>query len=79
MNTAATPTEAEEIAVKAIKTYLEACRTTQSDPNYSNYLMKLCSVAGVTIAQKEGFVVAAQRLEGTALFLLGQGNKGSMQ
>jgi hypothetical protein len=75
----ATPQEAEELARKAVNEYLTACRATPSDPNYSNYLMKLCSVAGVTIAQKDGYVTAAQRLEGTALFLLGQAPQGHTQ
>ncbi|GEM_PF-1752527 len=68
----ATPQEAEQLAIKAVNDYLTACCATPRDPNYSNYLMKLCSVAGVTIAQKDGYVTAAQRLEGTALFMLGQ-------
>jgi len=75
----ATPQEAEQLAIKAVNDYLTACRATPSDPNYSNYLMKLCSVAGVTIAQKDGYVTAAQRLEGTALFMLGQAAPASHQ
>ena len=45
----ATPDEAEELAVRAVKTYLNACRMTDRD-QISNYLMKLCSVAGVMIS-----------------------------
>ncbi|WP_286996678.1 MULTISPECIES: hypothetical protein [Comamonas] len=77
--TPATPQEAELLAIKAVNDYLAACRTNSSDPNYGNYLMKLCSVAGVTIANKEGYSTAAQRLEGTALFLLGQAPQGHTQ
>nr|WP_314711653.1 hypothetical protein [uncultured Comamonas sp.] len=70
--TPATPQEAEQLAIEAVNEYLAACRANPSDPNYGNYLMKLCSVAGVFIAKRDGYVTAAQRLEGTALFLLGQ-------
>ena len=34
-----------------------------------NYLMKLCSVAGVLMAQAEGSEQAADRLTGTAAFI----------
>jgi hypothetical protein len=64
----ATPAEAEEIARKAVGDYLTACRMT--DPaQIGNYLMKLCSVAGVVMAQAEGSEQAADRLAGTAAFI----------
>lgn len=69
MSAAATPTEAEELAKKAVGDYLTACR--MSDPaQIGNYLMKLVSVAGVLMANAEGSVEAALRLEGTAKFIL---------
>lgn len=65
----ATPAEAEELAKKAVGDYLTACRMT--DPaQIGNYLMKLCSVAGVVMAQAEGSQAAADRLTGTAAFVL---------
>ncbi len=66
---AATPDEAEKLAAKAVSDYLTACRMTDA-ANIGNYLMKLVSVAGVTMANAEGSVEAALRLEGTARFIL---------
>ena len=64
----ATPAEAEELAKKAVGDYLNACRMTDRD-QIGNYLMKLCSVAGVVMAQAEGSVSAYERLSGTAAFI----------
>lgn len=65
----ATPAEAEELAKKAVSDYLTACRMTDRD-QISNYLMKLCSVAGVTMANADGADDAFNRLLGTAQFVL---------
>lgn len=64
----ATPEEAERIAAKAVGEYLSACRMTDQ-AQIGNYLMKLCSVAGVLMAQAEGSVRAYERLYGTACFI----------
>ena len=64
----ATPDEAERIAMKAVGDYLTACRMTDQ-AQIGNYLMKLCSVAGVVMAQAEGSVSAYERLSGTAAFI----------
>lgn len=64
----ATPSEAEDLAKKAVGDYLTACRM-QDGENIANYLMKLASVAGVLMSCAEGSESAAQRLEGTAAFL----------
>ena len=64
----ASPAEAEELAKKAVGDYLTACRMTDRD-QIGNYLMKLASVAGIVMAQAEGSESAAQRLEGTAMFV----------
>lgn len=64
----ASPTEAEELAKKAVSDYLNACRMT--DPaQIGNYLMKLASVTGVMMANAEGSSMAAARLIGTAQFV----------
>ncbi len=65
----ATPDEAERIAMKAVGDYLTACRMTDQ-AQIGNYLMKLCSVAGVVMAQAEGSVMAYERLTGTAAFVV---------
>lgn len=65
----ATPTEAEELAKKAVGDYLNACRMTDRD-QISNYLMKLTSVAGVMMANADGADDAFNRLLGTAQFVL---------
>jgi hypothetical protein len=67
-DTAATQIEAEEFAKQAVQQYLNACRMSNRD-QMGNYLMKLCSVAGVMMALAEGSEDAAQRLEGTAAFV----------
>ena len=64
----ATPAEAEQLAKKAVGDYLSACHMTDRD-QIGNYLMKLCSVAGVLMAQAEGSEKAADRLSGTAAFV----------
>lgn len=63
------PDEAEQIAARMVGEYLSACRMTDAT-QIGNYLMKLCSVAGVVMAQAEGAVTAFERLEGTAHFVL---------
>jgi predicted RNase H-like HicB family nuclease len=65
----ATPAEAEELAKRAVAEYLNACRMTEQD-QIGNYLMKLCSVAGVLMANAEGADDAFARLLGTAQFVL---------
>jgi hypothetical protein len=64
----ATPVEAEALAKKAVGDYLNACGMTDRD-QVGNYLMKLCSVAGVVMARAAGSADAADRLEGTAHFI----------
>lgn len=64
----ASPAEAEELAKKVVGEYLTACRMTERD-QVGNYLMKLCSVAGVVMARAAGSADAADRLEGTAHFI----------
>ena len=66
--TPATAMEAEEFAKRAVQQYLNACRMSSRD-QMGNYLMKLCSVAGVMMALAEGSEDAAQRLEATAAFI----------
>ena len=65
----ASPAEAEELAKKAVGDYLTACRMTDRE-QIGIYMMKLCSVAGVLMANAEGSAEAALRLEGTARFIL---------
>lgn len=66
----ATPTEAEELAKKAVGDYLTACGMQSIDPEaVGNYLMKLASVTGVMMANAEGSEVAVRRLYGTAGFV----------
>lgn len=66
----ATPSEAEELAKKAVGDYLSACRMDKPDmAMMGNYLMKLASVVGVMMANAEGSEVAADRLTGTAAFV----------
>lgn len=64
----ATPDEAEQLAKKAVGDYLSACRMTDRE-QIGNYLMKLCSVAAVLMAQAEGSAEAVARLQGTAEFV----------
>ena len=64
----ASPAEAEELAKKAVGDYLTACRMTDRE-QIGNYLMKLCSVAGVVMANADGSAEAAARLQGTAEFV----------
>lgn len=63
------PAEAEKIAAKVVGDFLTACRMSD-EAQIGNYLMKLCSVAGVVMAQAEGAVTAFERLNGTAHFIL---------
>lgn len=65
----ATPAEAEELAKQAVEQYLTQCRLNDG-AQIGNYLMKLCSVAGVVMAQAEGSVQAYERLIGTATFIV---------
>jgi hypothetical protein len=64
-----TPQQAEELAKKAVSDYLNACNL-QDASQIGNVLMKLCSVAGVLMAQAEGSEAACDRLVGTAEFVL---------
>lgn len=64
-----TPQKAEELAKKAVADYLNACNLQDAD-QIGDVLMKLCSVAGVLMANAEGNAKAADRLQGTALFIL---------
>lgn len=64
----ATPAEAEELAKKAVQDYLNGCHMNDG-AQIVNYLMKLCSVAGIVMANAEGSAEAALRLEGTAAFI----------
>ncbi len=61
--------EAEKLAVKIVGDYLTACRMSDR-AQIGDYLMKLCSVAGVVMAQAEGSVRAYERLTGTAAFIV---------
>lgn len=63
------PDEAEELALQALQRYLESCRAVGQE-NFGNYLMKMISVAAVSIASTNGSEEAAQRLIGTAQFVL---------
>ena len=65
---AATAAEAEELAKQACVDYINACSLDRRD-QMPDYLMKLCSVAGVLMAHSAGSEDAAQRLEGTARFI----------
>ena len=65
----ASPAEAEELAKKAVGDYLTTCRMTDRE-QIGNYLMKLCSVAAVVMASAEGSEAAADRLAGTAAFIV---------
>lgn len=67
-----TSAEAEKLAVKMVGDYLTACRLASREDRVAmgNYLMKLCSVAGVLMAHAEGSEVAFDRLLGTAQFVL---------
>jgi hypothetical protein len=63
-----TPQQAEELAKKAVQDYLNACKL-KDQSQIGDVLMKLCSVAGVVMAQAEGSHVAGLRLIGTANFI----------
>jgi len=67
-NEPATPDEAEKLAKKTVAAYLTACRITDQK-QIGNYLMKLCSVAGLVMASAEGIEAAADRLTSTAAFV----------
>lgn len=60
--------EAERLAIATIDAYLQACGAPGREV-VGNYLMKLCSVAGVLMANAEGSSTAADRLHGTANFI----------
>ncbi|CAB3643364.1 hypothetical protein LMG26685_02155 [Achromobacter mucicolens] len=64
----ATAAEAEKLAARFVGEYLTSCRMTDR-AQIGNYLMKLCSVSGVVMAQAEGSEMACRRLEGTAEFI----------
>ena len=52
------PAEAEELAKKAVGDYLTACGVTER-AQVGDYLMKLCSVAGVVMARAAGRLTLA--------------------
>ena len=62
------PEETEVVAVAVVQGFLSACCLTDRS-QIADRLMKLCSVAAVTMAQANGAEDAAQRLEGTAEFI----------
>ena len=64
-----TSQKAEELAKKAVGDYLTACNL-QDARQIGDVLMKLCSVAGVMMANAEGSEQAFDRLLGTAQFVL---------
>lgn len=66
-----TPDEAEVLARETVAQYLNACHVGGANPREAigNYLMKLCSVAGVTMAHAEGAETASARLIGTGQFI----------
>lgn len=64
----ASPAEAEDLAKRAVQEYLNACRMTDRG-QIGNYLMKLCSVASVLMAQADGSEIAGLSLEGTAAWV----------
>jgi hypothetical protein len=64
-----TQQEAEALAKKAVGDYLTACNL-QDPSQIGDVLMKLCSVAGVLMANTEGSAAAFDRLLGTAQFVL---------
>ena len=64
-----TQQEAEALAKKAVGDYLNAC-SLQDRAQIGDVLMKLCSVAGVLMANAEGSEQAFDRLLGTAQFVL---------
>lgn len=66
-----TQSEAEALAKTAIQTYLNACHL-QTVEDAGNALMKLVSVAGVTMCATIGQQEAVARLEGTAAFIAKQ-------
>lgn len=66
--TRATPDEAELLAKRACVDYINACALDQRE-QMPDYLMKLCSVAGILMAHSAGSEDAALRLEGTAAFI----------
>jgi hypothetical protein len=68
----ASPSEAEALAVRLVGDYLTACRITERG-QIGDRLMKLCSIAGIGIAQAEGAASAHDRLAGTARFVLKHG------
>ncbi|PND31592.1 hypothetical protein C1I89_22425 [Achromobacter pulmonis] len=62
------PEAAEQMAVRMVRDYLNACCMTDRN-QIGNYLMKLASVGAVVMAQAEGSESAAQRLEATAAWV----------
>lgn len=71
MSNMVTQAEAEALAKSAIQTYLNACQL-QTVEDAGNALMKLVSVAGVTMCATIGQAEAVARLEGTAAFIANQ-------
>lgn len=64
-----TPEEAEKLAFLAVQKYLNDCNITERS-QICNYLMKICSVSGVVMAQAEGAQAASEKLAATAFFIL---------
>lgn len=63
-----TQQQAERLAVDAVTAYIAAC-SASTPKQHGDALMKLCSVAGVLMAQAEGSKTAVLRLAGTARFI----------
>ena len=64
-----TQEETEVLARETVQRFLNDCRLTHRD-QIADRLMKLCSVAGVVMAQAEGSAGAAARLIATGEFIL---------
>ena len=64
----ATHAEAEALAKKAVRDYLNACRMADQS-NLGNYLLKLVSVASAVMAQSEGPDTTVERLKIAAEFV----------
>ncbi|MGJ7544594.1 hypothetical protein [Variovorax sp. LT1R16] len=73
-----TPAEAERLARDAVQNYANACNL-QTTEDAGNALMKLVSVAGITMSALVGADEAAARLEGTAEFVRRNGQNMKME
>jgi len=63
-----TQKEAEELAIKHLKDYLNACGLITTE-DAGNALMKLCSMAGVMMVAAVGHEEAVQRMQGVSGFV----------